>query len=389
MALHPELGYFDEGLNLTDAEIYKSAQAPESQASILPPVAYRSRIFAELEDEKVWTRHWCCVGTIGQLHTIGDLLPYTLGNHGIHVQMEQAGFSARFNFAQHGGCRFVPAQCQTGKKTKCSYTSCGYSRDRDVVHISEADTDTPVFRHFVGDMPERMLPVSVDTFGQYIFVNVDQNGCSLDKQLANINFDLGKKSTEHGFEAGYWQPLLGNWKVILCKLFDIISMETNATPLTIDKKLESHIEDDVPNFVVATDSTKISQRMLIWVFPNLLIERNDSWESSVIIQPTGLDEVNARIRVRYLNSKLKYSEGERNRELDRWRKMLSKANKITQPIQKSYQDWGTPHSPNTSLEALPESPGGAGYIFQKYIIDRLLAEYDYVWNAPLYTDARR
>ena len=27
--------------------------------------------------------------------------------------------------------------------------------------------------------------------------------------------------------------------------------------------------------------------------------------------------------------------------------------------------------------------------FQQYLVDRLLAEYNYVWNAPLYTDARR
>ena len=78
MSLHPELGYFDEGLNLTDPRTYSTVFDVEELASILPPVAYRSRIFAELEDEKLWTRLWCCVGTEQQLSEVGDLLPYTL-----------------------------------------------------------------------------------------------------------------------------------------------------------------------------------------------------------------------------------------------------------------------------------------------------------------------
>ena len=225
MALHPELGYFDEGLDLTDPAIYDGSIAKEGIANILPPVAYRSRIFSELEDEKVWTRKWCCIGNKNQLSEEGDLLPYTLGNHGIHVQLNKGQLSGRFNFAQHGGCRFVPAQCQTGKKTKCSYTSCGYSRDRDILKISDVDKDTPTLRHFVGDMPERMLPIRVETWAGRVFVNVDQNSNSLVEQLSGLDESANKKLDSFIDLSGFWMPLDGNWKVLMPAIIEAIGNE--------------------------------------------------------------------------------------------------------------------------------------------------------------------
>ena len=128
MNLHPELGYFDEGLDFVEAKIYSDVIRPFGQAHTLPHAAYRSKVFADLEDEKIWTRTWVCIGTQQEIPDEGDILPFTVGNHGIHVQRVKDGkLVGRFNKAQHGGCRSVPLQCQTGNKTKCSFTSCGYN----------------------------------------------------------------------------------------------------------------------------------------------------------------------------------------------------------------------------------------------------------------------
>ena len=67
MNVHPELGYFDEGLNLVEPKLYAAASRPFGRAQILPPAAYRSKIFADLEDEKIWTRTWVCVGAQQQI----------------------------------------------------------------------------------------------------------------------------------------------------------------------------------------------------------------------------------------------------------------------------------------------------------------------------------
>ena len=390
MALHPELGYFDEGLDLTDPAIYETARAASGQASILPPVAYRSRIFSELEDEKIWTRLWCCIGTTQQLADVGDLLPYTLGNHGIHVQREADGFVGRFNFAQHGGCRSIPAQCQTGMKTKCSYTSCGYSRDRDVVRIAEVDDDTPVLRHFVGDMPERMLPVRVDTWAGHLFVNVDQNAGTLAEQLAGLDVAVGTNFSTHQDKAGFWQNLDGNWKVLAGAVVDAVAadIEAQGGPTAIEPVPDAMAAEPAPAFAMVRSRAGEGSRVFVWVFPNLMIDLDGPWCTTIIIQPTGLDEAMARVRVAVDSAACTDAAAVTERE-ETWRARLTTANETALKDHRIFEDWGTPHSPETSLEKLPDAPGGAAYVFQRYMVDRLLTEYEYVWNAPLYTNARR
>ncbi|MDP6428047.1 MAG: hypothetical protein QF393_08520, partial [Rhodospirillales bacterium] len=106
---HPGLGYFDEGLDLVEPKLYAAVRKPFGRAQILPPAAYRSKIFADLEDEKIWTRGWVCIGVQQQIPGAGDILPFTVGNHGIHVErLAGGGLIGRFNQAQHGGCRAIP-----------------------------------------------------------------------------------------------------------------------------------------------------------------------------------------------------------------------------------------------------------------------------------------
>src|ERR1700744_732718 len=132
MRVHPEFRFAEGGVDLESAESYATCRLSYGLATMLPRPAYTSDVFQQLENEKIWSRAWVCIGTEQEIAHTGDLLPYTIGQHAIHVQrQEDGGLIARFNKAQHGGCRSVPAQCRTGRKTKCSYTSCGHNRDRD------------------------------------------------------------------------------------------------------------------------------------------------------------------------------------------------------------------------------------------------------------------
>ena len=48
-------------------------------------------VFQRLENEKVWTRDWVCIGTAPEIAILYDLLPYTIGQHAIHVQRSADG----------------------------------------------------------------------------------------------------------------------------------------------------------------------------------------------------------------------------------------------------------------------------------------------------------
>jgi len=55
-----------------------------------------------LEDERIWTRVWACVGVEHQIPAPGDLLPATVGHHGLHVQRRpDGGLRAAFNVARN------------------------------------------------------------------------------------------------------------------------------------------------------------------------------------------------------------------------------------------------------------------------------------------------
>lgn len=181
MNWQPVLGFYDGAHDLSDPALYESTCR---DGMTLPAFTYRSKAFADLEDEKVWTRAWSCIGYADRIPNPGDLYPFTVGQQGVHVQRQPDGsLKAHFNFAQHGGCRFVPRQCQTGKKTSCFYTSCGHSRDRDVIAANPDGSDTPEMYMYVGVNPLKLIPIHLQTIGPLMFVNLDFDCAPLAAQL--------------------------------------------------------------------------------------------------------------------------------------------------------------------------------------------------------------
>jgi hypothetical protein len=110
--------------------------APLAMATNPAPALAGLRELA-LEDERIWTRDWVCVGVEQQIPDPGDLLPATVGHHGLHVQRAPKGdLRASFNVLQYGSCWTIPAQCGNGHKTKCPYISCAHSLDTDALRAA-------------------------------------------------------------------------------------------------------------------------------------------------------------------------------------------------------------------------------------------------------------
>jgi len=259
MNWQPMLGYFDGGNDLSAPSLYESALRDENPTA-LPALAYRSKAFADLEDEKIWTRAWTCIGYSSRIPRAGDLYPFTVGQHGIHVQRQSDGsLKAHFNFAQHGGCRFVPRQCQTGKKTSCFYTSCGHSRDRDVICANDDGSEPPEMYMYVGINPLKLIPIHVAELGPLLFVNLDMDCAMLDAQFDASHESLAQEfaqPTRHSRRRR--TELACNWK-LAGKLF-----------------LES--------------GGGMTGATLHWLHPNLLVLRAQGCITTAILQPTAMNE---------------------------------------------------------------------------------------------------
>ena len=229
-----------------------------ASARVLPPSAYQSLAFQAREDAGIWTRAWVGIGFEADVADVGDVLPFTVGNHGIHVERLGGGaLVGRFNKAQHGGCRAVPLQCQTGSKTKCSFTACGYSRDRGPIAANGHDR----FKHldqYLGLRPERLLPVAIRTWGPLIFANLDPSREATDEGL-DVTPPL------EGVAGGetIWLEYGANWKHMVVAL-------------------------------AARDTSGITARI---TFPNVVSLISNDAVCMVVLQPTALGKTLCRIRL--------------------------------------------------------------------------------------------
>jgi hypothetical protein len=262
MLAHPDLGFVDGGVDFLQRATYGACGARFGLASALPRRAYTSAVFQDLENEKVWTRDWVCIGTTFEIAKPGDLLPYTLGEHAIHVQrLASGGLIGRFNKAQHGGCRSIPAQCRTGRKTKCSYTSCGHSRDRGVIAGDLLNEMTPQAGQYLGVTPERLLQVNIHTSGPFIFANVDPT-LGRDISPPAVETELDPRATR---ASGEWQEHRANWKF--------------AGAALVDTARSCDSGGGASNYISAE-----------WHFPNLVLIKARSATLAIILQPTAFDQ---------------------------------------------------------------------------------------------------
>lgn len=378
MKTHPELGYFDEGLELTDPSLYAAALLPFGKAQALLPTAYRSKIFADLEDEKVWTRTWVCIGTEGEIAEPGDVLPYTVGNHGIHVQRESDGtLIGRFNMAQHGGCRAVPLQCQTGVKTKCSFTSCGYSRDRGPIRADELGENTPTMRQFLGYRPDRLFPVKVETRGPFIFVNLDQDTAPLKAQFTGEAAKLLRGATKSIVDAGgFWTESKSNWKFSAKTLMSTLMRAFDL------KDGEPASDEDLPYVALSTDSAgkRASKTFGLWLFPNLIMVATPNQLVSVVLQPTGMDETSYRVRC-FSRGAMDIASAEFETQ---WRALLKSSGEEAEAFQHEAASWSMPKRPSKARLKLPHEDQPWNHRFHGFLVDHLLAEHEYVWANPLF-----
>jgi hypothetical protein len=176
-----------------------------------------------LEDACIWTRVWAGVGVEHQIPASGDLLPATVGHHGLHVQRRpDGGLRAGFNVLQQGSCWTIPAQCGHGHKTNCPYVSCAHSLDIDALRAQDG-APTREMRQFIGFNPLKLADVPVQTAGPLIFVTLADPLPSLDDQLGSLGEAVRLEPIGRlRHIARFWAELDCNWKLASDALFEAL-----------------------------------------------------------------------------------------------------------------------------------------------------------------------
>lgn len=184
-------------------ETYAATRLPVELASTLIPDAYRDPNFYEVEQQRVWAGGWVCVGYTSQISEPGDMFCTTVAGQPIFVTRDRdQQVRAFYNVCRHRGSQLIAGDCHQDV-IRCPYHNWGYALDGTLLGtpyfkgldaISEEEKavfDTSEAKGFCKeDYP--LLPVAVDTWGCFVFINLNPEHDSLSTWLGDLPQRVGR-----------------------------------------------------------------------------------------------------------------------------------------------------------------------------------------------------
>jgi phenylpropionate dioxygenase-like ring-hydroxylating dioxygenase large terminal subunit len=172
---------------------------------------YVSPRFLELEMERLWPRVWQVACREEEIPTPGDYVEYRIGDQSILVVRDSAcGVGAFHNTCRHRGMRLGTGCGHFGGEIRCPYHGWRYALDGRLV----AAVDRPDFPSFPDDV--RLAPVRAETWGGFVFVNMDPSAEPLLDYLDPIPRLLAGHHLERmRLRARRTVVLPANWKAVV------------------------------------------------------------------------------------------------------------------------------------------------------------------------------
>jgi len=192
---------------------------------------YTSKEFADAEFEEMWTKVWLLLGRESELPNPGDWQREDVGPESfLMVRQKDGGVRAFYNICQHRGNPLVSESKGHVKRFVCRYHSWAFMPDGELNFAPDAD-----------DFPEgnpcgkiRLEEVACETFGGFVWINMDTNCVSLQEYLGPIWDDWQR------YDLDTWKrysakttTLPCNWKVVLDNFnesYHVPTVHMAATP---------------------------------------------------------------------------------------------------------------------------------------------------------------
>ncbi len=186
---------------------------PLADGWTLPASWYSDPAVAELERERVFARSWQYAGPAVLVEAPGSFMATQAGHIPVVVTRDREGVLRGFvNVCRHRAYMVaVGSGCR--ETLQCAYHAWTYELDGSLRKAPRSEREA-------GFDPAdfSLLPVSVDTWGPFVFVNPDSGAAPLAETLgelpaivASSGLDLSGLRYHHG---GEW-PIEANWKVAL------------------------------------------------------------------------------------------------------------------------------------------------------------------------------
>lgn len=153
----------------------------QNEATIFPAEMYTSEEIYRLEQKRVFGKTWCYVGHSSQLQGCGSYFTVDIAEQPLVIIQNKAGeLKGFYNICTH---RAGPVAIGSGKCSRltCLYHAWSFDLEGNLRGISDMETA----ENF--DLASHALTeIKVDTWGPFIFVNLDPNCQPLAVQLGEL-----------------------------------------------------------------------------------------------------------------------------------------------------------------------------------------------------------
>jgi choline monooxygenase len=277
------------------------AAAPLAQAYTIPAAWYTDPRVAHLELQSVFSRNWQAVGRLAQLEKPGDYITASVANEPIVVVRGRDGkLRAFYNVCRHHAMTVMNEPCGHAEHMRCPYHGWTYNLEGELRGMTEFEGVKNFERADNG-----LVPVRVEPWENFVFVNLDPNAASLHDflgSLVKLVKPLGFHQLKFVERRSYIQNC--NWKVYVDNFLDggyhvphmhkglnSVLDYTNYTIENVDRCCvqSSPVSVDAKSEASAAATRKGDRAYYFWQYPNFMLNWYEGYLDTNLVLPLGVD----------------------------------------------------------------------------------------------------
>jgi len=178
----------------------------------IPISRYTSKRWQELETERLWNRTWQIACTLDTVIEAGDYWVYEIAKLSVIITRDERGRLQAFqNFCPHRGTKLLESPGSGISHIQCIYHGWTFDLQGLRCPVSETGEIGEGSQGIIG-----LIPVSVDSWGGLVFINLDVDCEPLAEFLEQLPEDLAWLGMEDFSCSQFMNFKLDcNWKVVV------------------------------------------------------------------------------------------------------------------------------------------------------------------------------
>jgi choline monooxygenase len=275
-------------------------QAPLDHAHTIPASWYTDERIAQLERERVFGRTWQVAARVDQLKNAGQFVTATLaGEPLLMVRGSDGPLHAFYNVCRHHAAAVATDEQGTATIFRCPYHGWSYGLDGSLKGAPEFEGVCNFDRSQNG-----LVPLKVETWEPFVFVNLDPNAAPLADFLAGLVQRVAplNLSSLHFFERRTY-ALNCNWKVFVDNYLDggyhVPHLHKGLNSVLDYRQYTIECEDryclqSSPMVASSEDAnvsaTRVGERAwYFWQYPNFMLNLYRGYMDTNLVLPDGID----------------------------------------------------------------------------------------------------